>query len=103
MPSPKRRAKVYTGNLSEPERAALVHGLDIPGPYPDLAAVRAAWIAHGAELSAQVRERSAGKLVPWGAVRFDGATGHSSVFCRMGDPTCACRSAARPIASKEKS
>ena len=56
----------------------------------DEAEARAAWALYGDTITA-----GAG-LVPWAAIVFDGATGHSSAYCHLGDPHCGCRRAADP-------
>lgn len=50
----------------------------------DVRAARAAWRASAADVWAD----TAPGLVPWAARVFDGAEGHSSHWCHLGDPTC---------------
>lgn len=85
MPSPKRRVKRYVGGLSPDMEFALLFG---HGGL-DEADMRAAWREYGAEVKAGPG------LVPWAAIAFDGAAGHSSPYCYLGDG-CGCRLRGEP-------
>jgi hypothetical protein len=51
----------------------------------DKGEARAAWAEYGDTITAGPG------LVPWAAIVFDGAPGHSSAYCNLGDPHCGCR------------
>lgn len=82
MPSPKRRAKPYRGGLRPDELLALLHGG--LGPFEDEDEAAVAWSEHREEVATAARP----PLVPWAAIRFDGAAGHSSPYCHLGAPHC---------------
>jgi hypothetical protein len=82
MPAPRRRPKPFRGLLTRAERRYLLTGH--PTDYMDVRTARGAWAQHRVSLYAESRE----PLVPWAAIRFDRAAGHSSPYCHLGDPAC---------------
>lgn len=85
MPSPHRRVKRYLSALTPDEALFLATGAG--RPFMSEADARAAWERFRDHVTDEVTSRHP-QLVPWASIHFDGAEGHSSPYCHLGDPRC---------------